>query len=346
MHKYLCRTALVVGLIAMTSVARAESPSTSAIDPTPVASNGVIAGTYPAGETETVAGAYLVSAEGARSIVRRDLDIEFEGFTYSDLTLNIEVAYDFRRHGYAERNYISDPTEWSNLFHWKGPPDRWRVHFPVAPSEDQEAACGPEAAWASPEMEIIAASSLIQLANHFKGTQALNRPQPKVREAEGTSLDLKDIKGQESAKCALEVSARYAKQRHQFNKPIGAFGLVASKLAEMAIGIFVGESMGYRTTGLIDDRFAAGAGGDAARSDRDVMASSQGKATAAPAPRRTVHLESVFMETSSNSSDPGGPNPARRKWPSRSGSGCLRPATGACWRRWWIPARPRRSTRW
>ena len=28
--------------------------------------------------------------------------------------------------------------------------------------------------------------------------------------------------------------------------------LVAAKLAEMAIGIFVGESMGYRTTGLID----------------------------------------------------------------------------------------------
>src|SRR5580692_11001584 len=66
-----------------------------------------------------------------------------------------------------------------------------------------------------------------------------------------------------AAKCALEVSARYAKERHQFNKPIGAFGLVASKLAEMAIGIFVGESMGYRTTGLIDGRFAASADADA-----------------------------------------------------------------------------------
>jgi 3-(3-hydroxy-phenyl)propionate hydroxylase len=99
----------------------------------------------PADEAESIAGAYLVSAEGARSIVRKALDIEFEGFTYSDLTLNIEVAYDFRRHGYAERNYISDPAEWSNLFHWKGPPDRWRVHFPVDPAEDQEAACRPEA---------------------------------------------------------------------------------------------------------------------------------------------------------------------------------------------------------
>ncbi len=66
-----------------------------------------------------------------------------------------------------------------------------------------------------------------------------------------------------AAKCALEVSAKYAKERQQFGKPIGAFGLVASKLAEMAIGIFVGESMGYRTTGLIDERFAASPGEDA-----------------------------------------------------------------------------------
>ncbi len=101
--------------------------------------------TNAAGESETVSGAYLVSAEGARSIVRKDLDIEFEGFTYSDLVLNIEVAYDFRRHGYAERNYISDPKEWSNLFHWKGPPDRWRVHFPVEPGVDEAAITHPDA---------------------------------------------------------------------------------------------------------------------------------------------------------------------------------------------------------
>jgi len=101
--------------------------------------------TNPAGEEEVIEGRYIVSGEGARSIIRKDLGIEFEGFTYPDRTLNIEVAYDFRKHGYAERNYISDPDEWSNLFHWKGPPDRWRVHFPTAPEEDAEALQRPEA---------------------------------------------------------------------------------------------------------------------------------------------------------------------------------------------------------
>lgn len=98
-----------------------------------------------AGEEETISGRYIVSAEGARSIVRKGLDIAFEGFTYDDRTLNIEVAYDFTRHGYAHRNYISDPAEWSNLFHWKGPPDRWRVHFPTDPKAGEDALMRPQA---------------------------------------------------------------------------------------------------------------------------------------------------------------------------------------------------------
>src|SRR5438270_7164498 len=66
------------------------------------------------------------------------------------------------------------------------------------------AACGPEAAWASPDLEIIAGASLIQLANHFRGTQVLRRPEPRVRAAEEGAFDLKDIKCQESAKRPLE----------------------------------------------------------------------------------------------------------------------------------------------
>ncbi len=108
--------------------------------------DGVVANVINAdGKNEAIASRYIVGAEGARSIVRKELGIAFEGFTYDDRTLNIEVAYDFRKHGYAERNYISDPAEWSNLFHWKGPPDRWRVHFPTDPKVAAAALLRPEA---------------------------------------------------------------------------------------------------------------------------------------------------------------------------------------------------------
>ncbi len=69
------------------------------------------------------------------------------------------------------------------------------------------AACGSEAAWAGGDIEILAPRSLIQLANHFKGTQVMARPEPAIAPQPGALPDLRDIKGQESAKRALEIAA-------------------------------------------------------------------------------------------------------------------------------------------
>ncbi len=66
---------------------------------------------------------------------------------------------------------------------------------------------GSEAAWASRDIEIIAPRSLIQLANHFKGTQILSRPEAAIRGDGGPLPDLAEIKGQESARRVLEIAA-------------------------------------------------------------------------------------------------------------------------------------------
>ncbi len=68
-------------------------------------------------------------------------------------------------------------------------------------------ACGPEAAWAGSGIDILAPRSLIAVANHFRGTQVLSRPEAGVHRPACDLPDLADIKGQESARRALEVAA-------------------------------------------------------------------------------------------------------------------------------------------
>lgn len=66
---------------------------------------------------------------------------------------------------------------------------------------------GREAAWAG-EIEILAPKTLLQLINHFKGVQVLSRPEARLEdEAAQMVRDLASVKGQESAKRALEITA-------------------------------------------------------------------------------------------------------------------------------------------
>ena len=91
-----------------------------------------------AGEEEDIRAQFAVSGEGARSIIRKAMGIEFEGYTYPERVLTAAVEYDFdKHHGYSYRNYLSDPDQWSNLFKWTQP-ERWRVHFPTKMDDDPD----------------------------------------------------------------------------------------------------------------------------------------------------------------------------------------------------------------
>jgi alkylation response protein AidB-like acyl-CoA dehydrogenase len=65
------------------------------------------------------------------------------------------------------------------------------------------------------------------------------------------------------AKKALELSAKYARERVQFGRPIASFGLIQQKLGEMASRIYAAESAVYRTVGLIDEALAGKKGAEA-----------------------------------------------------------------------------------
>lgn len=85
----------------------------------------------------TASGGCLVGADGARSTVRQNLGIEFEGMTYEHryLLLGIDAPLEDYFPGISHVNYVSDPTEHMMLLRI---PDCWRVMFEVTdgPSDD------------------------------------------------------------------------------------------------------------------------------------------------------------------------------------------------------------------
>ena len=79
-------------------------------------------------------GAYLIGADGGRSVVRKQSDIAFEGFTWPERFIVLTTPFDFEAaHGLCFRSYFADPDEWCNCFKVSadGPPGLWRTVYPA-----------------------------------------------------------------------------------------------------------------------------------------------------------------------------------------------------------------------
>lgn len=101
---------------------------------------------------------------------------------------------------------------------------------------------GGEAAW-SGNKDILAPGSLMALVNHFKGTQLLSAPTGKIADVEQGYQDLRDIKGQETAKRALEICAAGGHNLLMIGPPGSGKSMLASRLPGLLPDLEPGEAL-------------------------------------------------------------------------------------------------------
>ena len=114
---------------------------------------------------------------------------------------------------------------------------------------------GAEAAWAG-DLPVLAPHNLIQLINHFKGSQLLTRPAPGEMLTETSPLDMRDVRGQETAKRALEVAAAGGHNLLMVGPPGSGKSMLAARLPGLLPPLAAKElldvSMIHSVAGLLE----------------------------------------------------------------------------------------------
>ncbi len=104
------------------------------------------------------------------------------------------------------------------------------------------AAQGAEAAWAG-SIDVVAAPDLIGLLNHLKGNQLIGPPHAGEAEEPGIGPDLRQVKGQETAKRALEIAAAGSHNLLMMGPPGAGKSLMASCLPGILPPLDAGEAL-------------------------------------------------------------------------------------------------------
>jgi 3-(3-hydroxy-phenyl)propionate hydroxylase len=85
--------------------------------------------------SETLAGSFVVSAEGARSCIRKQSGLGYLGFTYDEKFLVVSTPFPFEDvfEDFSFVNYVADPEEWCVVLRTD---KLWRVLFPTTPENE------------------------------------------------------------------------------------------------------------------------------------------------------------------------------------------------------------------
>ena len=131
-----------------------------------------------------------------------------------------------------------------------------------ANSEEQSFICpaptGPEAAWAG-STNIIAPTSLLALVNHLKGSQVLSAPEPRLLDMSSDQPDLADVKGQETAKRALEIAAAGGHTLMMSGPPGSGKSMLAARMPSILPPLSPEEALEVSMIASVAGRLSEGA---------------------------------------------------------------------------------------